>query len=268
MVEQRAIALVLLATLVWASLATGAMTYYYLEKMRYQEQFDEKQQLLVELAENYNVSTAKQDLLLRDYNALLGEYYQFFGENCSLFMGKYEKLLHNLSINYTLTLDGFPELNETYNNLLNKTRTLSEQSVVTKGEFDSLLNDFYRLFASLTARELDGFLGKIGVMAVNLYIDYGNETKRWHNVSTSLGITLFDLTQNTTKVEYTYYSWMEPGHILVNSINNVTPSEGKYWFWYYWDEAKNEWVSGQVGCDAWILKNNGTYKWVYKTWSP
>lgn len=258
----------MLATLVWASIATGSMAYYYLEQIRYQEQFNEKQQLLMELSENYNASIAKQDLLSKDYNALLGEYYQFFGENCSLFMDKYKKLLSNLSSNYTSTLNKFPKLNETHNNLLNKTQTLSKQSAVTRGEFDSLLNDFYKLFVALTAKELEGFIGEMSAIKVNLCIDYGNETKEWHNVSTSPGMTLFDLTQNITNVKYDYYPLMEPGHILVTSINNLAPSGGKYWFWNYWDEGKNEWIRGQVGCDAWTLKNNGTYKWVYEMWQP
>jgi hypothetical protein len=268
LVEKRTIVFVTLAMLVWASIATGSMAYYYLEQIRYQEQFNENQQLLVELSENYNTSIVKQDLLSRDYNALLGEYYQFLGENCSLFMDKYTKLLSNLSSNYTSTLNKFPKMNETHNNLLNKTQTLCEQSVVTRGEFDSLLNDFYRLFAALTAKELERFIGEMSAIKVNLCIDYGNETKEWHNVSTSSGMTLFDLTQNITNVKYDYYPLMEPGHILVTSINNLAPSGGKYWFWNYWDEGKNEWIRGQVGCDAWTLKNNGTYKWVYEMWQP
>jgi len=268
LVEKRTIVFVALATLVWASITTGFMSYYYLEQMRYQEQFDEKQQLLMELAENYNASIVKHDLLSRDYNTLLGEYYQFFGEDCSIFMGKYQKLLSSLSGNYTSTLNQFPKLNETYNNLSNKSQTISEQNLVTTEEFNSLLNDFYKLCTALAATELEGFLAEISMVEVNLCIDYGNETKNWYNISTSPGMTLFDLTKNIAKVEYDYYSWMEPGHILINSINNVAPSGGKYWFWYYWDEAKNEWIRGQVGCDAWILKNNGTYKWIYKAWEP
>jgi hypothetical protein len=79
-------------------------------------------------------------------------------------------------------------------------------------------------------------------------------------------MTLFDLTQNVTDVKYDYYPSMEPGHILVTSINNLGPFGGKYWFWYYWDETKHDWIRGQVGCDAWVLKNDGTYKWVYEMW--
>ncbi|MGQ9506868.1 MAG: hypothetical protein ACUVTB_03285 [Candidatus Bathycorpusculaceae bacterium] len=266
MVEKRTLIFLILTTLVWALIATGAMAYYYLEQTKCQAQFNEKQETLTELAENYEASMNKQDLLLRDYNALLGEYYQFFDENCSIFMDEYIQLLSNLGGNYTSTLNKFPKLNETYNSLLNTSQTLSEEDLVTRDEFESLISDFHKLLVALTAKELENFLSKITMMSVNLCIDYGNDTRTWYNVSVLPGMTLFDLTQNLTKVRYDYYPWMEPGHVLVNSINGVAPSEGKYWFWYYWDEAKDEWIFGQVGCDAWILRNNGTYRWIYKVW--
>lgn len=259
MVEKRTMVFIALAMLVWASMTTGFMTYYYLEQTRYRDQVDEKQQLLNELTENYDASTTKRNLLSGDYGVLLGDYQWFLGENYSVLMGKYEKLLSNLSGNYTSTLDKFPELNATYNDLLNTFQTLSEKSQVTKEEFGSLLDDFYRLFTALAIKELEGSLGKISVIQVRLCIDYGNQTIEWHNTSTSPSITLFDLTRNTSKVEYSYWPIMEPGHILVTSINNHT--EG-YWIWYYWDQVKSEWIFGPVGCDAWVLTNNGIYKWV------
>lgn len=32
-------------------------------------------------------------------------------------------------------------------------------------------------------------------------------------------------------------------------------SEGWTWIWYYWDDDKQGWGSGPVGCDAWMLKS-------------
>jgi hypothetical protein len=256
----------MLVTLAWASIATSSMAYYYLEQNRYKEQNDGTQQLLNGLAENYNSSIIKQDSLSRDYNALLGEYYQFFGDNYSQFMNSYKSLLSGLEGNYTSTLNKFSELKEEYNNLLNNSQTLSEKNMVTQEEFDSLLKDYYKLFMSLAAKELEDFLGMINTIEVKLCIDYANGTQKWHNLSVSPGMTLFDLTLQVTKVDYNYYSSMEPGHVLINSIDNLAPSGGNYWFWYYWDETKNEWVFGQIGCDAWLLMNNGMYKWAYTTW--
>lgn len=255
-----------MAILVWALISTGATAYYFLERMRYQSQLTETQNLLFALAENYTASMEKQDKLLRDYNALFGEYYQLYPENCSVFMGEYCALLSNLSSNYTHILDAFPKLNEAYSYLSSQAQALRTQSVVTRTEFEMLLSEFHKLLSDLSAKELENALINVSLISVNLCIDYGNGTITWYNVSVSPGMTLFDLTKNLTSVEYSYVAGMEPGHVLVNSINGVAPSGGKYWFWYYWDDAKGEWVFGQIGCDAWILSNNGTYRWIYKLW--
>jgi hypothetical protein len=258
-----------MAILVWALIATGATAYYYLEQLRFQEQLAERQYLLTGLAENYTESIEKQDMLLRDYNALFGEYYQSYPEeNCSIFMGEYCRLLSNLGNNYTHVLNTFPKLNETYTYLSNQAQSFSAKDMVTRTEFESILSEFHKLLSDLAAKELEDSLTKVSLINVNLCINYGNGTIVWYNISVSLGMTLFDLTKNLTNVEYWYYPLMEPGHVLVNSINGVAPEGEMYWFWYYWDETKSEWVFGQVGCDAWVLKNNGTYRWIYKTWGP
>lgn len=259
MVEKRTMVFVTLATLVWALMTTGFMSYYYMEQTKFQKQVDEKQQLLKELTENYEASTTKRNLLVGDYGTLLGEQQLHTSENYSSLMGKYEKLLSNLSGNYTLTLNAFPELNKTYSNLLAEFQALNNRSQVSKEEFGSLLGDFYKLLTALTIKESEGLLGKVGVIEVSLCIDYGNLTVKWFNISASPSASLFDLTQKVANVEYSYWPTMEPGHILITSINNYAKG---YWVWYYWDEENNDWVFGPVGCDAWILNNNGVYKWI------
>lgn len=259
MVEKRTIIFATLAIFVWASMTTGLMAYYYLEQTKYQTQLGEKQETIDEMAENYDVSVAKRNLLSGDYGTLLGEYQWFVGDNYSSLMSKYEKLLSNLNGNYTWALANFPELNKTYTNLSDEFQTIKAKTIVTKEDFGLLLGDFYRLFNALSTKELDNFLGRISVIEISLCIDYGNLTIEWHNTSVPSGTTLFDSTRETANVQYTYWPTMEPGHVLVTSINNY--AEG-YWIWYYWNDAKNEWSFGPVGCDAWILKNNGVYKWV------
>jgi hypothetical protein len=258
LVEKRTIVFVILATLAWALIASGSVAYYYLEHMKYGEQLKEKQEVLNELAENYGVSATKRNLLSADYATLLGEYQWFYGENYSALMGKYEELLSNLGGNYTSTLNEFLELNETYNNVLNKFQTLNEKNAIKREEFGSLLDEFYKLFSTLAIKELEGVQDKISTIKVSLCIDYGNQTIEWHNVSIPLDTTLFDLTRKIAAVKYSYWSTMEPGHILVTSINNYT--EG-YWVWYYWYDVENKWIFGPVGCDAWILTNDGIYNW-------
>ncbi|MDI6690766.1 MAG: hypothetical protein QME50_02720 [Candidatus Bathyarchaeota archaeon] len=259
MVEKRTLAFATLAVLVWAFLATSFMAYYYLQQSRFKDQFEEKQQLLRELTESYEESVAKRNSLSAEYGALLGEYQWFQGENYSSLMNAYSSLLSNLNGNYTSMLSEFPELNTTYNNLLAKTQTLSEKSEVTREEFGSLLNDFYKLFNALALKELDNAVGITSEIQVSLCINYTKigGTVEWHNISISVCSTLFDLTRKVANITYDYYAIIEPGHIIITSINNQTAG----WLWYYWDETINDWAWGPVGCDAWTLKNNGIYKW-------
>ncbi|MEM3703847.1 MAG: hypothetical protein QXX79_05480 [Candidatus Bathyarchaeia archaeon] len=267
MIEKRTLTLMVLATFVWALIASGLAAYYYLEMDRYRKESNEKQQTLVEVNEGYKEALGRQDLLLRDYNALLGEYYMFT-ENYSLLVGKYVQLLSNLGNNYTATIRDSLELKEAYESLINAAQKLEEQETVTKEEFEPLLMDFHKLLRSIVAKNLENLIGENTAIKVNLCIDYGNDTITWYNVSASPGMSLFDLTQQVAQIDYDYYPAMEPGHVLMKTINGVasSPSEWKYWFWYYWDDTANQWVFGQVGCDAWTLRDNGTYKWIYKVW--
>jgi hypothetical protein len=259
LVEKRTLTLVALATVAWALIATSFAAYYFLQRATVQEQFNEKQGLLGELSSDYAVMTAKSNLVAGDYSTLFGDYQWFGGEDYSSFMGEYQALLANLKGNYSLTLGNSPDLNETYNSLLNETQALAARNVVTPEEFRSLLDQFYKLFTSLALRELDGLLGRTSVIHVSLLIDYGNGTERWFNdTAISPDVTLFDVTRQVANVTYSYWSSMEPGHILLSSINGHATG---YWVWYYWDETSGQWVFGPVGCDAWTLKDNGVYEW-------
>jgi len=259
LVDKRTLTFATLAVIVWAFLATSFAAYYYMQQLMVKNQLDEKQQLLTELTESYEESVAKRNLLFAEYGALLGEYQLFQGENYSSLMGAYAVLLSNLKGNYTFTLDEFPELNTTYNLLLNEFQELNKKSEVTKEEFGSLLEDFYKLFTALSSKELEKTIGKASWIQVSLCINYTllGGTVEWHNISIFSCATLFDLTREVANVTYEYWTTIEPGHIIITSINNQTT----WWLWYYWDETINDWVWGPVGCDAWTLKNNGIYKW-------
>lgn len=249
-------------------MASSLASYYYLEMERYQRESNEKQQLLVRITEGYKEALGRQDLLLRDYNALLGEYYMFMEENYSPLLWKYLQLLSNFGANYTVTINRFSESKEAYENLINTARKLEEKGTATKEEFEPLLMEFHRLLRDIAAKKLGSLIGENTMIKVNLCIDYGNNTRIWYNVSTIPGASLFDLTRQVAKIEYDYYPAMAPGRVLMKTIDGVAPSptEWKHWFWYYWDDATNHWVFGQVGCDAWILRDNGTYRWIYKVW--
>jgi hypothetical protein len=258
MVEKRTLAFVTLAVLIWALTATGFMAYYYLQHLTYSEQLQQRQKLMDEFVRNSEDSLTKWNLLAADYGALYGEYQLFQEGNYASLMGKYEKLIVNLKGNYTDLLNVSPDLNETYNLLWQKYQTLNQQTVIERSAFGELLSEFYKLFTSMALKEMGTSISEVTMIQVNLLIDYGNATRKWYNVSAPLGATLFNLTRTVAKIEYSYWPTMEPGHILITSINDS--AEG-YWLWYYWDEEKGDWVLGPVGCDAWMLKNGGVYKW-------
>lgn len=213
--------------------------------------------MINELARSSEASFSRWNQLAADYGALYGEYQLFQGENYATFMGKYEKLIVNLKGNYTDLLGSSSDLNETYNDLWQRYQTAAQQTVVDKNMFGELLSEFYKLFTTLAAREIGKFVGEATTIEVSLLINY-TDSIEWHNISIPLGASLFDLTQKIAKIEYSYWPTMEPGHILITSINDK--AEG-YWLWYHWDEEKNEWIIGPVGCDAWMLVDGGIYKW-------
>jgi len=271
MVEKRTLSLIILATLVWAFTASGLAAYYYLEMVRFQKESREKEEQLLKITEEYKEALRKQDLLLRDYNTLLGEYYDysmFMEENYSIFVEKYIRLLSNLSNNYTTIIYGSQKLKESYESLTSTVQGFKDKETVTKEEFEPLLMEFGELLRSVMAKNLENLIGENAMIKVKLCIDYGNGTVTWYNVSVIPGASLFDLTCQVAQVEYDYYLAMAPGHVLIKAINGVSSSlsEWKFWFWYYWEENANQWVLGQIGCDAWTLRDNGTYKWAYKVW--
>lgn len=266
MVEKRTLTIVLLATLTWALIATSATFYYYLEQARYQRQLDERKNLFKKILEGYEEYATKWNLLSSEYGELQGMF-KFFvsknwfnGENSSLCLNQFKLLLSGLDSNYTLLLHKFPEINTTYYNLFTETQTLDETKL-TAEKFEDLLNSFYKLLNILAAKELESTIGKTAQINVSLCINYtkitGQLTVEWHNISLPVGATLFDLTRKVTNATYDYYTTMEPGHIIITSINGYQA----WWIWYYWDEDVKDWSWGPVGCDAWNLKNNETYKW-------
>jgi hypothetical protein len=221
----------------------------------YYEELQQRQKLLDEIAKSSEDSLTRWNLLSGDYSTL-----QFLSlnENYTELMDKYERLIINIKGNFSDLLNTSPDLNETYNRLWQRYQNLTQQTVIDREDFDDLLSESYKLITSMTLKEMGKAVGEAAIIYVSLLIDYGNTTKEWHNVTVPLGTTLFNLTQTVAEIEYSYWPAMEPGHIFVEAINNS--SEG-YWFWYYWNEDGREWVLGPVGCDAWMLKDGGIYKW-------
>ena len=273
MVEKRALVFVTLAILVWAISISSLAAYFYLQNMMYTKQIGENQQSLNKTASNYDELMSKYNILLGEYSILYG-IYSFPSGNFTSLIESLGRLLDSLKGNYSSLLMDQEDLNETYYTLEEDYELVYKESNVTREDFGRLLNEYYDLFNLLAVRELSLVLSQTVTLNVNACIDYGNGTINWRNETERMpaGSSLFQLTQKISEINYTYYPSMKPGHVLVDSVNDkktytVDYSEGWSWIWYYWDAEEQKWISGPVGCDAWMLENGGIYKWRFEHWS-
>jgi hypothetical protein len=263
----------MLATIVWATLASAFAGFYYLQNMNSAEQLKDAQNSLNKVASNYDEAINKYDLLLSEYGSLYGNYTYLSSSNYAALMPTLGGLITDFRENYT-NLFVQEDINKTYVQLSSDYETLLSGGNVTKTDFGGLLSEFYSLFSLSALREQELSISEATTLSVNIEVNYGNGTvERYNETYVPAGYTLFTLTQNLTVITYSYYALSEPGHVLIDSINNVTsytdPSYawGYSWIWYHWDDNGKKWVSGPVGCDAWLLENGGIYRWNYERWS-
>jgi len=105
-----------------------------------------------------------------------------------------------------------------------------------------------------TLKDLDAV-----TVRVNLLINYGNETREWHNATrVPLGASLLNATLSMADVNYT----VGPFGAFVNRINGVGGGN-KYWLWWYWNSTSSEWMTLLQGCDQFVLHNEDTVAWYY-----
>jgi hypothetical protein len=272
LVEKRTFVFVILATIVWASLTSAFAGYYYLQNRNNTEQLDNAQNSLNRVALDYSEAANKYDLLLSEYASLYGNYSYFTSSNYSTLMPALGNLIAELGRNYTSLLTQ-EDMNKTYNQLLSDYGTLLQKNNVTRTDFGNLLSEYHDLFDLSALRELELSISEATTLSVDVEINYGNGSLEWHNETTiPAGYTLFKLMQDVAVIKYSYYALAQPGHVLVDSINNKTEytdpsySWGYSWIWYYWNDSEKTWVSGPVGCDAWQVKNGGIYGWNYERW--
>lgn len=273
MVDKRTLIFATLAMIVWAVSISSLAAYFYLQNTTYAEQIAENQQSLNKMALAYDELMTRHNALLSEYSVLYGSYSFPQNVNFTLMMDSFGRLIDNLKGNYSSILMDQKDLNETHHTLEEDYQRVYQKDNVTREDFGALLHGYFELFNLLTIRELSITVSETVTLTVSVCIDYGNGTIEWHNETTaSPGSSLFHLTQKIATINYTYYPLMKPGHILVNSVNDkkaytIGYSEGWTWIWYYWDGNKQDWISGPVGCDAWMLKNDGLYKWKFEHWS-
>jgi len=278
MLEKRALIFIALSTLVWAVSVSSLAAYFYFENTALARQVTENQHTVDQMTSVYNSLMAKYNVLQREYSPLYGSYSFPMDTNFAELMKPLGSLIDGLAGNYSSILLDQQDLERAYVALQE-----DYQGVYVKGDevsredFGRLLNGFYELLNLLTLRELSVAVSESITLTLSIGIDYGNGTVDWHNgTQVPAGTSLFQLTQNVADVgedDYVYYPLMRPGHVMVNSINDVEAysapdfSEGWSWIWYYWDDAKQGWVPGIVGCDAWMVESGGTCKWTFEHWS-
>jgi len=277
LVEKRTIVSLALVMLVWAVSISSLAAYFYLQNTTYTNQIAENQESLNKTASNYDESMSKYNTLLSEYSVLYGNYSCPAGTNFTLLTDSFGGLVDNLWGNYSHLLVSQKDLNETYHVLLNQTITVNQKGNVSREEFGELLGEYYELSNLLVIRELSGLVSETVTLTVSVCLDYGNETVEWHNeTSLPAGPSLFQLTQEIATIDPKYEPLMKPGHIFIKAINDKEEStshhfdqgysDGYSWMWYYWDGNKQNWILGPVGCDAWMLKDGGIYRWSFEYW--
>jgi hypothetical protein len=273
LVEKRMLVFALLATVVWAALASAFVGYYYFENSNSSTQLSSANNSLNTVASSYFNATNKYDMLQSEYGTLYGNYYYSPpNSDYTPLMPPLEALINDFSKNYSDVLVQ-EDVNNTYNQLLNDYETLSLKSNISRTDFGNLLSEYYDLFSLSAIRELGMSISHAATLSVSIEIDYGNGTLEWNNeTQVPAGTTLFGITQEIAIVKYNYDATAQPGHVFVDSINNVAEytnasgTSGYSWFWYYSNDNGKTWVDGPVGCDAWLLANGGAYKWNYESW--
>lgn len=272
LVEKRTLVFLTLAILVWAASVSSLAAYLHLQNATYIKEISGNQKSLNKTASSYDELASKFNILLGEYSSLYGSY-SFPGVNFTSLMDALGRLVNNLNGNYSSILMNQEDLNETYYKLKEHYQQIHQKDNMTEEDFGILLNEYHDLLNLLAIRTLSLIISETVTLNINVCIDYENGTMNWHNeTSMPAGSSMFQLTQKIAEVNYTYYPSMKPGHILVNSINDketriIGYSEGWSWIWYYWDDSEQNWISGPMGCDAWMLKNSGNYKWKFEHWS-
>jgi len=108
---------------------------------------------------------------------------------------------------------------------------------------------------------------KSDLAAVDIGLDYGNNTRVWFNNTQVLrGMTLFDATRRVANVSYS--AGLAYGVVVesINSVNNSFPS-----FWIWWKRTDSSWTMGEIGADAYLLKQGETFLWYFEeasSWPP
>ena len=101
LVEKRTLAFAMLATVVWAALASAFVGYYYLENSNNSAQLRSANNSLNTVASSYFNATNKYDMLLSEYGSLYGNYSYFTNSDYTPLMPPLGSLITDFSNNYS-----------------------------------------------------------------------------------------------------------------------------------------------------------------------
>ncbi|MEM3673596.1 MAG: hypothetical protein QW468_05190 [Candidatus Bathyarchaeia archaeon] len=125
------------------------------------------------------------------------------------------------------------------------------------------------LFAGYYWLQYNDIVNRIGGVAiyVNIGIDYGNNTRIWHNNTKALtGMTLFKITKSIANVEYDTAAGFG---VYVKSINGLSYNASHGWVWWKWDGYMLNWTRIDISSDAYSVADNEIFLWYYESgWPP
>ena len=108
---------------------------------------------------------------------------------------------------------------------------------------------------------------------VDIMIKFANGTQIWRNSTIiPIGWSLFNATMRATNgdMNYTFYSFA-PTTPYVITIFGVRAQGVHSWFWWAWNATERDWQLGEVGANAYILKDGDVVAWYLadtSTWPP
>jgi len=125
------------------------------------------------------------------------------------------------------------------------------------------------LFAGYYWLQYNDLVERVGNVPiyVNIGIDYGNQTRTWHNNTKALtGMTLFKVTKGVADV--TYDTALGFG-VYITSINGLEPNATHGWVWWKWDNFSSNWTRIDISADAYAVADSEIFLWYYESgWPP
>lgn len=124
----------------------------------------------------------------------------------------------------------------------------------------ALISSFIAGYYWLRYADIRGRIGGF-LIYVNVGIDYGNNTRIWHNDTNAItGATLFDITKQVANV--TYQVGMFGTEII--SINGVSKDGSFGWTYWIWNSTSQSWSIMWENADNYLVTSRETFMWYYQ----